>query len=208
VSEDTHNSPPANRGRFWIDWSWRRRRLFVGYIFIGSLLGFILPIVVPIFVMMVCGLSVRTALAPLMAVPTTVLSAVLSYGLILALLASGAKGTCSKSPVAPSAAAIGAVIGGGVFSVFALLVVWSSPASMWRPIVTMAAFALPPGMAWAIVWGGKRGLLRNLGALRQGIGVLCAKCGYDLEATREHWPCPECGGKMRYERKAIDLEST
>jgi DNA-directed RNA polymerase subunit RPC12/RpoP len=119
-------------------------------------------------------------------------------------LSVGARGTCSKSPVAPLGVAIG--LGAGTFVA----------ASPWLGSFVLGVIPLHEGLlvgAFMLVGsvqvvaayrGGLKGLAARFGKPQVGVGVLCATCGYDLEQTPAHWPCPECGSTLRYPTKTPD----
>jgi hypothetical protein len=67
-------------------------------------------------------------------------------------------------------------------------------------------FIFPPLFAVGLVLaiGGYYGCTRSQDPeteAQYGVGDTCAACSYDLSATAEGNPCPECGGMMRYPTK-------
>ncbi|GJQ30291.1 MAG: hypothetical protein HBSAPP03_21750 [Phycisphaerae bacterium] len=131
----------------------------------------------------------RRAAMPASAIATGVC---LGSGLVSFLVVrSAAEGSCRKYPAGPLGIAIGLGLGGALPLIIA----------MAERLVEFAALVLVLAVAhaWSGFLGGMKGLTHrfSLSAV-EGVGVACAHCGYDLTATASHWPCPECGGRMRY----------
>lgn len=118
----------------------------------------------------------------------------------IAVIAYCTYGTCSRHPTAPRGVAIG--LGAGAVLCLVLCIWWFSPRLRGPELFVFVGFlAQIGGQPWAAMAAGTRGLLKNLGQVRVGIGRTCATCGYDLSATAEGWRCPECGDTKRYERR-------
>jgi len=168
-----------------IRWTTRRVSISIGYAIIGFLIGvFMTPVMSAV------------AFAPidsrLLAIATVPLSC-LAGGLIVA---ASARGTCRKSPAAPVAIAIGLFAGS-----LMLIPLIASGRLAW-----VAALAPAFGLAQAAggYFGALSGIRTWLGKPTLGVGVVCAHCAYDLDATPENWPCPECGGEWRYPAREVD----
>ncbi len=65
-------------------------------------------------------------------------------------------------------------------------------------IVVFMMIAAGLMQARAAQLGSRQGVLDRHGVPVAGVGEMCAQCMYDLRATEEGKPCPECGGVMRY----------
>jgi hypothetical protein len=111
------------------------------------------------------------------------------------VVAEGSRNSCKQHPTAPLGIAVGVAIGG----LMPLITLMIDPAGI-RPgrLLITSAFLLVTGQAAGAYYGGMAALKKKLGQLQHGVGRTCAACGYDLSATPENWPCPECGGEMRY----------
>jgi hypothetical protein len=78
---------------------------------------------------------------------------------------------------------------------------WLNPSSPGPDFII-----LPPLLALggALAIGGYYGCTRSQEPeteAQHGVGDTCAACSYDLTATADGNPCPECGGMMRYPTK-------
>jgi hypothetical protein len=71
----------------------------------------------------------------------------------------------------------------------------SGPSSVVVVFMMIAAGLM---QARAAHLGSRQGVLDRHGVPVAGVGEMCAQCMYDLRATEEGKPCPECGGVMRY----------
>lgn len=107
------------------------------------------------------------------------------------ILRSGAEGSCRKHPAGPLGIAIGLGVGN--------LVPLGFGVANGSAAVVVLSIALAAAQAYGGYLGGMRGLSHRFSLTAvEGIGILCAHCGYDLSSTQPHWPCPECGGRMRH----------
>lgn len=180
-------------------WSRRRIKGTAANAFAGFLLGIVGPAVWGVL-----GFLCTMAGANLLGLGRPDLLAAFPIAIVLgyATVYGAAHGTCSKSPVAPMGVALGISLGA-----FAAVVPHSASilrgTAPGQELVYIAAFlAVAGAQAVAALKGGRRGLARRFGDPQHGVGVLCATCAYDLEHTPEGWPCPECGGMLRYPTKS------
>jgi hypothetical protein len=112
------------------------------------------------------------------------------------VVAHSTRGTCTRHPAAPQGIAAG--LGIGAAASLALVLAFFGRVPLTAQLSGLVLLITFPAAAY---YAGKRTLASYLGEIRRGVGLTCAACGYDLSATPENWPCPECGGEMRYERR-------
>lgn len=108
--------------------------------------------------------------------------------------------TCNRHPTAPRGVAIGLGCGAGVCLLVTCWAIWPRVDAQMAGVL-FSIFVQAVGQPWVAMVAGRRGLLKNLGEIREGVGRTCATCGYDLSGTPEGWRCPECGDVRRYERR-------
>lgn len=88
----------------------------------------------------------------------------------------------------------------GVAVTFSL---WSLLAGLEGQINFMAGTIVGGFVLTVVAWvSARRGLVAYSARFRAGLGNTCAHCHYDLSATAEGAVCPECGGTLRYDKKA------
>jgi hypothetical protein len=175
------------------DIRWTKGRL--GATALHAVVGFLLGVLLTAVLMLLGGMVVYGAGAGPPGIPRTTI-AVAGTGLAAWwLMRHGAFHSCRKHPAGPLGIAIGVLAGGGVV-VFSLFI--------GRTPAALAAVALVAVAAevYGSYTGGRKGLSHRY-ALKatQGVGIVCAHCGYDLSATPANWPCPECGGTWRYKAR-------
>ncbi len=178
-----------------VHWTPRRVRATAVHACAGFLIGGILTGVLA--VVMFLGLMILGGPKGFDNPSNILLVCVPLAGLAWLILRSGAEGSCRKHPAGPLGIAIG--LGVGNLVPLGYGIAYSSAAVVVLSIILAAA------QAYGGYLGGKRGLTHRFSLTAvEGIGILCAHCGYDLSSTQSHWPCPECGGRMRHAGRDVE----
>lgn len=168
---------------------WTRRR--VGQTALHSIVGFLIGLVgAPIF----GGFFLAVTLERGSGFGAIAMLA----GLVLTFLmvARSMRGSCERHPLAPQGIALGIGVGGAIATVGMSSVIgdpYTGAIAVYLSLVTITA-------SLAAYIAGRRAVVLRLGEIRKGVGLTCAKCVYDLSATPEGWPCPECGSELRYQK--------
>ena len=179
-------------------WSARRIKATAA----NSIIGFILGVVGPA-AWTVLSFIITAMLAEIAGLGHPDLLAALPISILFAWVAlhGAAHGTCSKSPVAPLAVAIGILLGAVAAILPHTTAILQGRAPNDDLLYVLGFLTIAAAQSLAALKGGRRGLAKRFGQPQHGIGLLCATCAYDLEHTPEGWPCPECGGMLRYPTK-------
>lgn len=164
------------------------------YALIGAILGPAICVAVFGFTALAVAIADRaTAGSTPLLVGVGVLAGLFFLAAAFFVLRASSYGTCKRHPTAPAGIAAGIALG------LLFVAAFVAYGAAWR---FPAGIALAALFGFAGYQGGTRALRESLGPSRRGVGNLCAHCGYDLSATAEGLVCPECGGTLRYDKKA------
>lgn len=179
-------------------WSARRIKATAANSIIGFILGIVGP---PVWAILSFGCTILIAQAVGLGRPELLAAVPIAIFFGYIALHGAAHGTCSKSPVAPLAVAIGILLGAVAAILPHTITIFQGRAPNDDLLYILGFLTIAAAQSLAALKGGRRGLAKRFGQPQRGIGLLCATCAYDLEHTPEGWPCPECGGMMRYPTK-------
>lgn len=178
-----------------VRWTPRRVRSTIVHAFVSFLLGVILTGIFA--VAMLAGVVTLGGPKAISSPPHIAVACVLLGGLSFIMLRHAAERSCRKHPAGPLGIAIGLGVG-------CLVPLGVSIGNSSVPFVALT-LTLAVAQPYAGYVGGMRGLSHRFSLTAvEGIGILCAHCGYDLSSTQHHWPCPECGGRMRHAGRDVE----